>query len=279
MKNTKSIIITLLIAIISLSKISAQTADKTNYVIILDLSDRILSPNQVKLDMAGIIEIFTKFERDVRNQLIIKSNAKFSIHVLSQNNSPLNAFYYNEALSIDMSQYSIADKRVALDNFKKQFVPILNELYKDAKFSDKKTDYNGVDIWKYFNESLSYSLFNNYQNTVVVLTDGYFDFEANSYVKKSGCRYTSTQFLHSLQINDWKMLAENKDYGLLKVKCSFPATKVLVVGVNPKTKSLDEQEKLHYFWSKWISEMHMSIAIINRSTSLQIKQQIESELL
>ena len=278
MNNIKSIILALLIAVISLSKISAQTADKTNYVIILDLSDRILSPNQVKLDKAGIFEIFLKFERDVRNQLIIKSNAKLSIQVLPQKNSPLNTFYYNEALSIDMSQYSIADKRVALDNYKKQLVPLLNKLYREAKFSNKKSDYNGVDIWKYFNESLSYSLFDNYQNTVVVITDGYFDFEANSYVKRLGNRYTSTRFLRNLKVNNWKVLAEQKDYGLLKVQNKFPKAKVVVLGVNPKSQSLDEQERIHYFWHKWVGEMNMSIAIINRSTSLQIKQQIKSVL-
>jgi len=69
--------------------------------------------------------------------------------------------------------------------------------------------------------------------------DGYFDFESNAYVKHKGNRYTSTRFLRSLKSNSWKSLAEHKDYGLLKVQKDFPETKVVVVGVNPKSQSLD----------------------------------------
>jgi hypothetical protein len=280
MRNLNSIAVGLLIIVISVANLSlkAQSLDKTNYVVILDLSDRILSPNQVELDKAGIMEIYAKFEKDVRNQLIIKSNARFSIRILPQRNSKLNTFYYNEILSIDMSQYSIGNKRKQLDAFSSQIEPILVKLYQDAKYSNNSADYNGVDIWKFFNESLARNLFKDYHNTVVVITDGYFDFESNAYVKQSGNRYTSTRFLRSLKTDDWQRIAERKDYGLFKIRHDFPNTKVVVLGINPKSQSLDEQEKLHYFWKKWVHEMNMDISIINRSTSLQTKQQLSSEL-
>ena len=276
MKNTKSTIVSLLIIfLLSINfNLKAQAPDKTNYVIVLDLSDRILSPNQADIDKAAILDIYSQFVKDVKNQLIIKSNAKFSIHILPQQNSKLDTYFYNELLSIDISQFSMGNKRKELDKFSDKIEPLLSRLYLEAKYSSKSSDYNGVDIWKFFNESLSYNLFNDYRNTVVVITDGYFDFESNSFVKQIGNRYTSTRFLSRLKTNNWKSIARNKDYGLLKIQNSFPSTKVLVVGVNPKSQSLDEREKIHYFWTKWVREMNMGIAIIDKSSTLQIKQQL-----
>lgn len=281
MKNIKTTFGIALFTIVLLisNGLQAQSQDKTNYIIILDLSDRILSPNQAKLDIAGINKVYDEFVRDVRSQLIIKSNAKFTIHILPQQNSKLNTDYYNELLSIDMSQYAMAKKRIAFDSFTNNLNNVLTKLYKEAKFSDSKSDYNGVDIWKYFNESLSCYLYDNYKNSVVVFTDGYFDFESNSYVKHSGNRYTSTKFLKYLKVANWKVLAEQKDFGLVKINHLFPSMKVIVVGINPKSQSLDEVEKIHYFWTKWTSEMGIEISIINRTTTLQLKQRLNLALL
>lgn len=278
MKNTKSTFVSLLtIVLLSINfNVYAQSADKTNYVILLDLSVRILSPNQVELDKSTILNIYAQFVKDVKSQLIIKSNAKFSIHILPQQKSKLDIFKYNELLSIDISQLPISEKRKELDKFSIKLENVLSQLYHEAKFSNESSDYNGVDIWKFFNESLAYNLYREYQNTVVVITDGYFDFENNAYVKHYKNRYTSTRFLKNLKSNSWKSVAELNDYGLLKVQKRFPEAKIVVVGVSPKSQSLDEVEKIHYFWTKWISEMDLRIAIIDKSTTLQTKQQLVS---
>jgi hypothetical protein len=277
-KAMKNFVIVLAILNFGFTSLMAQTADKTNYVVVLDLSDRILSPDQAAQDIAAIKDVFARFEKDVRNQLIIKSNARFTIRVIPQSGSPLNANYYNELLSIDMSLLSMSQKRKALDAFSGQLNAKLDELYTKARFSTHKADYKGVDIWRFFNENMKYLVFDNYKNTVVVLTDGYFNFEYNPYVKKQANRYTSTRFLRYLHVNNWKAVAESKDMGLLQIRQQFPATQVIVLGIDPRTNSLDEREKLHYFWTKWLNEMNMKSLIIDKGPRMQITQILATSL-
>ena len=277
MKNSIKNLAILTIAILSIFSKPSYAQDfvgKSNYVVIIDLSDRILTTNQDRLDIASINNVYKRFSSDVRNQLIIKSSAKFSIHILPQSGSKLNAEYYNELLTIDMHMYSMKDKRKALDAFSKKLNSTLIQLYNDAKFSANKSDYNGVDIWKYFNESLRYYLPDNYKNTVVILSDGYFDFESNFNVKSSDHRYTSTKFMRNLKNSNWKIKAAKLDYGLMNINQMFNNTQIIVLGINPKNQSLDEREKLHYFWKKWLSEMNVKCKIIDRYTTTITKQQL-----
>ena len=53
----------------------------------------------------------------------------------------------------------------------------LSNLYQQAYLGNKDSDYPGVDIWQYFNEQINTDLDSKYNNKILVLTDGYFDFE------------------------------------------------------------------------------------------------------
>ena len=173
-----------------------------------------------------------------------------------------------------MELYSIAEKRRSFDKFSNELDALLNDLYKKARFSQHKSDYNGVDVWRYFNELLAYSVFDGSNNSVYVLTDGYFDFESNPNMKHNKNRYTSTRFFSKLKGDKWKTIAESNDYGLIKVGRKFANTNVIVVGVNPKNESLDEREKLHYFWNKWLVEMGVKSVIIDKTTIMKTKQKL-----
>ncbi|RLD43971.1 MAG: hypothetical protein DRI86_08720 [Bacteroidetes bacterium] len=276
MKNIQ-IVISGLIILFSLTLTANVFADESkqgNYVVVLDLSDRVLLPNQAKGDIAVIKNVYAKFVSDVKSHLIIKSKAKFSVHILSQKNSELDVIYFNEKLSIDMELYSIAEKRRSFDKFSNELDALLNDLYKKARYSESKSDYNGVDVWRYFNELLVYSVFDNSNNSLYVLTDGYFDFESNNNIKRSLNRYTSTNFLSKLNGDSWHIKAVNNDFGLLAINSKFTSLNVVVIGVNPKNGSLNEREKLHYFWNKWLKEMGAKAVIIDKTSIMKTKQRM-----
>jgi hypothetical protein len=139
------------------------------------------------------------------------------------------------------------------------------------------SDYQGVDIWRYFNESLSYDLLFGATNHLIILNDGYFDFESNNHVLKQNNRYTSSVFLRELNRNNWKSYVEKNNLGLLPVYKQFPRTTVTVIGIHPKNKSLNEYDKLTYFWGKWLQEMNFtSYHIIKKNNVEKLKQTLLS---
>jgi hypothetical protein len=93
-----------------------------------------------------------------------------------------------------------------------------------------------------------------YDNKVLVLTDGYFDFESQSHVIQDKNQYTSTQFLNDLTTSDWKQISESKEYGLLPIQLD-KNTKWIVAGISgKKANDILQTEKITYFWEKWLTQ-------------------------
>jgi hypothetical protein len=251
---------------------------KSNYVILLDLSDRMLQPHQKEQDIEVIKYVYKKFINKVRDELFVNSADKFCVRVLPQRNSGVDVDYFNELLAIDMSRIDALEKKNELLRFDSIFTPVLDSLYNLATLGESKSDYFGVDIWKYFNEKLGSDLFKNYENNIYILTDGYFDFELYNNTKRKGNYYTSSEFLSALKGDDWKEVAEEKKYGLLPLEKKFdPVSSIAVIGINPKTESLNEYDKLIYFWRKWLVESGFNvdtIVMINQDNSLRLLQKL-----
>ena len=253
-----------------------ETVPVDNYVVLLDLSDRLLASGQAGQDITAVMTVFDRFEKDVTRKLIINSGDKFAVHIFEQERPALNTDSLNNLLMIDMALIPVAGKKAELLKFRNNLQPVLEALYKKARSGNKPSDYRGVDIWKYFNESLEYDLDVHARNHLVILNDGYFDLESYRYSIRKENRYSSTFFLRFIRGSNWKEFAENQDYGLLPVEKPFPETTVTVIGIHPKNKSLYESEKLVYFWEKWLGEMHFSsIRVIKKTNSGHIRQLLE----
>ncbi len=256
MKNLLSIIGFVFIFSTLIANVPATSTTPTNIVILLDLSDRLLNPGQGDIDQIAIMEYFYSFEALVKSQLYIKSKDRFCIQILPQFKSSYDNDYFNNLLNIDLSSTPVAERRKRMDEFGQKLPQILKELYTFAAKNKFPADFAGVDIWKFFNNQLSYELLPDYNNSLVVITDGYFDFEDYSHVEKNKNRYTSTQFLSKLKSDSWRQMAEQQDYGILCIKKNFQNSRITIIGINPKNKDLFEQEKLIYFWEKWAGEMN-----------------------
>jgi hypothetical protein len=239
-----------------------------NYLILIDLSDRLLAVNQAEQDIAVVKSVFKRFTDDVSKKLFVNSNDKFAVHLLFQEKPLLNYDSLNNQLLIDLSSLPIQNRKRAFEKFAKQLDTLLQEVYSQAGRGKSHVDYQGVDIWRYFNESLQYSLLENADNHLIILTDGYFDFESGkrSYYRKKN-RFASSVFYNKLSGTNWMELAEEKDYGLIPVKKPFAKTNVMVAGINPKTELLTEVDKLTYFWDKWLNEMNFNNHIILPKTN------------
>lgn len=175
----KILIITFLLSIVFGCKQDSNKPQKkqkqVNFIVLLDLSDRIIkSKDQVSRDIKIIKNIFNLFEKEVQKKAYIKSKDQFQIIISYQKNSTIDRNYYEDKFYINLKNEKIATKRKKVVEVSKNLHNNLVDLYKNAKFSYKPEDYRGADIWKYFNEDLNSDLINssNVKNILIVISDG-----------------------------------------------------------------------------------------------------------
>jgi hypothetical protein len=241
----------------------------TNYTVVLDLSDRILLPEQLDKDFYLIEKYFKAFEENSRRNLVLTSKNRFSVKIIPQKNSPLNVDHYEDLLQIYLDETDVKDKNKSLLALSQSLPKVLNTLKKEALFGKVSNAYFGVDIWAYLHDSGMKLSKPGYTNTVLVLTDGYFDFESQTHVIQDKNQYTSTRFLNELTSPDWKQISETKKYGLLPIKLDKD-TKWIVAGFSgKKANDILQTEKITYFWKKWLTQSGVSASqfILNGSKS------------
>ena len=252
----------------------------TNYTVILDLSDRILLPEQLDKDFYLIEKYLKKFEESSRRNLVLTSKNRFSVKIIPQKNSPLNLEHYEDLLQLYLDETEVQDKNKALISLSQSIHKVLKNLKKDALYGKESSDYFGVDLWAYLHDNGKKLSKPGFENTVLVLTDGYFDFESQAHVIQNKNQYTSTHFLNALNTSDWKQISETKEYGLLPIQLE-KNTKWIVAGISgKKANDILQTEKITYFWKKWLSESGVSSSnfILNCSKtdmSSMLLQQIQ----
>ncbi|MEY5049196.1 MAG: hypothetical protein RLZZ175_2555 [Bacteroidota bacterium] len=248
MTNFFKSIVSIILVCISISGF----ATSNNYVILLDLSDRITVKGQIEQDKAVIKAIYDKFYAEVKKDMFINSNASFKIVIAPQSFVPYDKNQFEAELIIDLANVTILQKRKAVEVFSSKFQTTVNNLYTKAYISNNKNQYAGCDLWKYFNDYLSSDIKTNQANKVYVLTDGYFDFENNPNIKHVGNQSTSTHFLSQLNVNNWKEVFVLKKMGIIPILKNWANTEVNVVGISPKSSDLNEIEKLKFIWENWL---------------------------
>jgi len=253
-----------LLTVIAIQGCSSEAAEinagdmQNNYVILLDLSDRIIQKqDQITIDTSAIRVVLDEFQRKVReNHLVVKSKDRFSIRIIPQKGSNLRPDLYENTMSIDMGKFTAADKLTKLNDFIKNFSVRLEALYTQAKLGPNKRDYAGVDIWQYFNEQINSDLDRSFKNRVLILTDGYFDFEDKNHgITEQNYATTSSPLLNLMTGLNWKEKADSLHLGVLPVNLAIEA-EWTICGIQSKLKSgkeeLLEVQKLCYLWTNWL---------------------------
>src|SRR3954463_6825729 len=260
---------------------------KDNYMVLLDLSDRILYNNQqqVPKDIQVIQSIYAAFKSKLNakdpTRLYFTVNDKLKLMVAPQRTTANEVYDLAGNLRLALASAQPEQKAKMLEETEKNFNTFLPQIYKKAVISNNSTSYAGADIWKYFNEDLQDDLEKDAQNTLFIITDGYMDFESLQGRSSRNNRYTScAQIINNLKkAPDWNSRFKEGDYGLLPVNKRFPNLKVIVLELNPKDDWTGEYNLLTTIWSKWFNEMGIkSYAFIKDDNINEINESIEKLL-
>jgi hypothetical protein len=230
-------------------------------------------------DFALIATAFKSFEKQARQNLVISSKDRFSIKIIPQKNSPLNVNHYEDLLQLYLDETEVANKNKSLESLAKALPKILENLKKDALYGKTNNAYFGVDIWAYLHDNGMDLSKSGYENKILILTDGYFDFESQTHVIKDENQYTSTRFLNDLTSSNWKEISASQQYGLLPIKLD-KNTKWVVAGISgKKANDILQTEKITYFWEKWLKQSGVNhVGIILNSSKRDMSSKLSEQL-
>lgn len=142
-----------------------------------------------------------------------------------------------------------------------RYIELIPEVYEtvieDSGSIEK--NYKGADLWTFFkNNAEKYCMKPDHRNILVVLTDGYLFHEDNV---SSGNRVRqllpSTTKKLRLTDNQWRQKFTENDYGFDVPDVNLASLEIILVGLNPSTKSKNiyEEDVMQAFWEKWFLEM------------------------
>jgi len=228
-------------------KESKQLRIKNNFIVLLDLSDRIIvQPNQLKRDKEIIHHIYDLFESNVKENLYIKSRDEMKVVIAPQKGSGLPSEIYEDRLYVNMDNINLVYRKSKEKERRTEYMAYLDTLYSEAIFSSNPEDYYGADIWKYFYEDLRYDYVSDTltKNYLFILTDGY------------------------------PIVGKNPNK-LQPINERFPDLHVVIVEAAPRDKDL-EWDRVMERWGEWFDEISVpEYTIIKRKAISKEKELID----
>ena len=238
-----------------------------NLIIVPDLSRRIIdtlnNPNQISNDIFVLQTIwksfvdFSKLKQDTKDKLII------DVTDIDQAKGQFGEVANN--LQFDLSNHKGKSNRLFFTSEKdKQFETSIREMYKLAKEKPLGADYRFYLRRYLINHLKKPTLFDNYINKVVIITDGYLEAEGKPADTKI---YGFENPLHqAVSIGNILDVITSKGLNIPKVDIDLSNTKILVCEVNerryrPFTRILStgkgfDFEILHTYWEDWFIRMN-----------------------
>ena len=205
---------------------AVSTAVKHNYIILLDLSDRlIVQDNQPERDKELIKHIYTLFEERVKKQLYLRARDEIKVVIAHQRGADLQSEIYEDSLFIDIESIPSVLRRKTEEERRNIFHRNVDKLYEQAVFSKNPKEYHGADIWRYFYEDLKVDYVTDTltQNFLFLFTDGY---------PIVGSDLTNLQ----------------------TVKEDYPELKVVLMEAAPRDKDM-EWDRVIELWEAWFKSM------------------------
>ena len=226
------------------------TPVKHNYIILLDLSDRlIVQDNQPERDKELIRHLYTLFEERVRKHLYLRSRDEIKVVIAHQRGANLKSEIYEDSLYIDIENVPAVLRRKQEKERRSIFFDNLDKLYDQAVFSNNPKDFYGADIWRYFYEDLKVDYVSDTltQNFLFLFTDGY------PIVGKD---------LTKLQT----------------VKEDYPDLKIILIEAAPRDKDM-EWDRVVDLWEEWFDSMKIDDYEFVKRMALSKEKDILREIL
>lgn len=126
----------------------------------------------------------------------------------------------------------------------------------ELALADKK--FVGSDTWSFFrNKVKDYTIEEGYKNILVILTDGYMFHIDNKRKEGNFTTYVTPEEIRKLKLNgpDWENRMKENKIGFLPATNELEDINVLVLGINPDSKNVYEEDVLKKYWSTWFEEM------------------------
>lgn len=234
-----------------------------NLIIVPDLSRRIIdtlnNPNQISNDIFVLQTIwksfvdFSKLKQDTKDKLII------DVTDIDQAKGQFSEVANN--LQFDLSNHTGKSNRLFFTSDKdKQFETSIRKMYKLAKDKPLGADYRFYLRRYLINHLKKSTLFDNYINKVVIITDGYLEAEGKpADTKIYGFERQLHQAVESGNILD---AITSKGLNIPKVDIDLSNSEILVCEVNERRKGKGfDFEILKTYWEDWFKRMNAKIVV------------------
>lgn len=232
-----------------------------NLNLLLDLSDRISPskfPNEsmefYKRDVGYIKSVSSAFLEHLSKKKVRQANEQIELFFEP---SPANSNINNLSSKL---KYSITK-----DNLSKEILHEVDSSYsnyplKIYELAIKDNNYIGSDTWRFFKNKVGdYCIEEGYRNILVILTDGYIYHKDTQLKEGNRTSFLIPQEIRRNKLNSstWKEKFENHDFGFIKIDEDLSDLEILVLGINPDSKNVYEEDVINAYWSKWLTEMNV----------------------
>lgn len=252
-KLVQYLIVTLLCGVIVVGckmpppKQEAAARPRHNYIVLLDLSDRlIVQDNQPERDKQIVKQLYTLFEDQVRQNMYIKSGDEIRVVIAPQLGAGLRRDVFEDRLYVNMENIKAVYRKPREVDRREAFFANLDTLYNKAVFSSNTKDYHGADIWKYFYEDLpvDYDKDPNTINYLFILTDGY------------------------------PIVGHNRNK-LLEIRNEFPDLQIVLLEAAPREKDM-EWDHVMSIWDDWFRDIGIQkYTLIKRGSITKELEQVK----
>lgn len=229
-----------------------------NLIIIPDLSrrinDTINNPNQIRNDLFVLTTIWksfvgvSKYKQDTKDKLIV------DVTDIDQAKGQFGDVANN--LQFDLSNHKGKSNILFFTNEKdSQFEKSIKEMYKLSKEKPLGADYRFYLRRYLVNHIKNSTLFDNYINKVVIITDGYLEAEGKPADTKI---YGYEKLLHQAVTSGNTLdIITSRGLNIPKVNIDLSNTEILICEVNErKTGKGFDFEILKTYWEDWFNRMN-----------------------
>ena len=232
-----------------------------NLIVVPDLSRRIVqefnNPEQIKNDITLLNAVWTTFEDVVKFKTDSKDRLIVDITDPSQANGNFRMIANN--LIFDLNIHKGKSNRLYFTEQGNKFQRNIDSLYVLAK-----TNPLGADYRLYFNRDLSKhirknTLFDNYRNLMIIVTDGYLEAEKTL--------YTGNLALHTQICNDIKHgkglneIFTERNLKIAPCDIDLSNLEILILEVNERKVGIGcHYDILKKYWTDWFKTMKVKNA-------------------
>lgn len=226
------------------------TLKPVNYHVIIDVSQRAkqsFAPDQYAIDMNYLQHVIDAFENRVKSLGYIGSRDRLRIVLVYGKEHNGKLIDEKQEVSVILSELPIKDRKKIFTSKIAEMKQIIQNRYKEIA---SNSDAGSCDLISQFKDY--YQPKKGAKNYVFLITDGLLSF-THKIRERNRTSYIPWE---ELSIYDWKSKFVTEDYGFLKVKRSYPETKIVLMGFDiKKSNDFYAKEKGVIYWESWFNEM------------------------